>query len=71
MSRVFREFEFLDLTGDEVRLGIYELFRQTRTLDDEVWWKILRGLSTRNYPMVTPASHRSTASGSPANRITN
>jgi putative transposase len=39
--------------GGEVRLGTYELFQQTRTLDDEVWWKMLRGLTTRNYPLVT------------------
>ena len=29
--------------GGEVRLGTYELFQQTRTLEDEVWWKMLRG----------------------------
>jgi transposase-like protein len=39
--------------GGEVRLGTYELFQQTRTLDDEVWWKMLRGLTTRNYSLVT------------------
>lgn len=39
--------------GGEVRLGTYELFQQTRTLDDEAWWKMLRGLTTRNYPLVT------------------
>ncbi len=39
--------------GGEVRLGTYELFQQTRTLGDEVWWKMLRGLTTRNYPLVT------------------
>ena len=39
--------------GGEVRLGTYELFQQTRNLDDEVWWKMLRGLTTRNYPLVT------------------
>jgi transposase-like protein len=39
--------------GGEVRLGTYELFQQTRTLEDEVWWKMLRGLTTRNYPLVT------------------
>ena len=39
--------------GGEVRLGTYELFQQTRTLDEEVWWKMLRGLTTRNYPLVT------------------
>lgn len=39
--------------GGEVRLGTYELFQQTSTLDDEVWWKMLRGLTTRNYPLVT------------------
>jgi putative transposase len=39
--------------GGEVGLGTYELFQQTRTLDDEVWWKMLRGLTTRNYPLVT------------------
>lgn len=37
----------------EVRLGTYELFQQTRHLDDQVWWKMLRGLTTRNYPLVT------------------
>lgn len=40
-------------SGGEVRLGTYELFQQTRTLEDEVWWKMLRGLTTRNYPLVT------------------
>jgi hypothetical protein len=39
--------------GGEVRLGTYELFQQTRPLEDEVWWKMLRGLTTRNYPLVT------------------
>ena len=39
--------------GEEVRLGTYELFQQTRNLEDEVWWKMLRGLTTRNYPLVT------------------
>ena len=39
--------------GGEVRLGTYELFQQTRTLDEEVWWKMLRGLTTRNYTLVT------------------
>jgi len=39
--------------GGEVRLGTYQLFQQTRTLEDEVWWKMLRGLTTRNYPLVT------------------
>ncbi|HYM06733.1 MAG TPA: hypothetical protein VEU11_09250 [Terriglobales bacterium] len=40
-------------SGGEVRLGTYELFQQTRPLEDEVWWKMLRGLTTRNYPLVT------------------
>src|SRR5215468_3188992 len=39
--------------GGEVRLGTYELFQQTRNLDDQVWWKMLRGLTTRNYTLVT------------------
>jgi putative transposase len=39
--------------GGEVSLGTYELFQQTRNLDEEVWWKMLRGLTTRNYPLVT------------------
>jgi hypothetical protein len=39
--------------GGEVRLGKYELFQQTRNLNEEVWWKMLRGLTTRNYPLVT------------------
>src|SRR5215831_6167261 len=39
--------------GSEVRLGTYELFQQLRNLDDHVWWKMLRGLTTRNYPLVT------------------
>jgi hypothetical protein len=34
--------------GGEVRLGTYELFQQTRKLDEQVWWKMLRGLTTRN-----------------------
>jgi transposase-like protein len=42
-----------DRNGREVRLGTYELFQQTRTLDEDVWWKMLRGLTTRNYPLVT------------------
>ena len=37
----------------QVRLGTYELFQQTHHLDDQVWWKMLRGLTTRNYPLVT------------------
>jgi transposase-like protein len=40
-------------SGGEVRLGTYELFQQTRNLDEQVWWKMLRGLTTRNYPLVT------------------
>ena len=44
--------------GGEVRLGTYELFQQTRTLEDEVWWKMLRGLTTRNYPLVTRGFRR-------------
>jgi hypothetical protein len=28
--------------GGEVRLGTHELFQQTRHLDDQVWWKMLR-----------------------------
>jgi len=39
--------------GGEVRLGTYEMFQHTRALEDEVWWKMLRGLTTRNYPLVT------------------
>ena len=39
--------------GGEVRLGTYEMFQHTRGLEDEVWWKMLRGLTTRNYPLVT------------------
>lgn len=39
--------------GGEIRLGTYELFQQMRNLDDQVWWKMLRGLTTRNYPLVT------------------
>jgi transposase-like protein len=39
--------------GGEVRLGTYEMFQHSRTLEDEVWWKMLRGLTTRNYPLVT------------------
>ena len=38
--------------GGEVSLGTYELFQQTRPLDEQVWWKMLRGLTTRNYPLV-------------------
>src|SRR5260370_7975272 len=34
-------------------MGIYELFQQAGLLEDEVWWKMLRGLTTRNYPLVT------------------
>jgi len=39
--------------GGEVRLGTYELFQQPRNLEDQIWWKMLRGLTTRNYPLVT------------------
>lgn len=39
--------------GGEVRLGTYEMFQHSRALEDEVWWKMLRGLTTRNYPLVT------------------
>jgi transposase-like protein len=39
--------------GGEIRLGTYELFQQVRNLDEHVWWKMLRGLTTRNYPLVT------------------
>jgi transposase-like protein len=39
--------------GEEVRLGTYALFQQTQALDEHVWWKMLRGLTTRNYPLVT------------------
>src|SRR2546422_1194243 len=55
--------------GGEVRLGTYELFRQTRPLEDEVWWKMLRGLTTRNYPLVTRSFAAPTAlrSRRPAN----
>ncbi|HLJ13908.1 MAG TPA: hypothetical protein VKV15_05380 [Bryobacteraceae bacterium] len=47
--------------GGEVRLGTYELFQQTRHLDDQVWWKMLRGLTTRNYPLVTRSLRKPTA----------
>jgi len=39
--------------GKEVRLGSYGLFQQRRPLEEEVWWKMLRGLTTRNYPLMT------------------
>ena len=39
--------------GGEVHLGTYEMFQHSRALEDEVWWKMLRGLTTRNYPLVT------------------
>jgi putative transposase len=39
--------------GGEIRLGTYEMFQHSRALEDEVWWKMLRGLTTRNYPLVT------------------
>lgn len=39
--------------GGEVRLGTYEMFQHSQALEDEVWWKMLRGLTTRNYPLVT------------------
>jgi len=35
--------------GREQRLGSYELFRRNQPLDQAVWDKLLRGLSTRNY----------------------
>ena len=39
--------------GEEARLGTYELFQQMRTLEEEVWWKMPRGLTTRNYLLAT------------------
>jgi hypothetical protein len=35
----------------EVRLGSYELFQCGGPLQDAVWEKMIRGLSTRNYSM--------------------
>src|SRR5204863_6770321 len=36
----------------EQRLGSYELFQRSRPLQQEVWDKMMRGLSTRNYGAV-------------------
>ena len=39
--------------GGEVRLGTYEMFQHAQAMEDEVWWKMPCGLTTRNYPLVT------------------
>jgi transposase-like protein len=38
-----------DPSKREVRLGSYELFQRSGPLQDAVWEKMMRGLSTRNY----------------------
>lgn len=37
----------------EIRLGSYELFQRNQPLEGGVWWKMMCGLSTRNYGQVT------------------
>jgi transposase-like protein len=39
--------------GHELALGSYQLFQRSTPLEDGVWWKMMRGLSTRNYGAVT------------------
>jgi putative transposase len=39
--------------GRELPLGSYQLFQRNAPLEDGVWWKMMRGLSTRNYGAVT------------------
>src|SRR5215207_1160930 len=39
--------------GHELPLGSYQLFQRSAPLEDGVWWKMMRGLSTRNYGAVT------------------
>jgi putative transposase len=39
--------------GRELPLGSYQLFQRSAPLQDGVWWKMMRGLTTRNYGPVT------------------
>jgi putative transposase len=39
--------------GRELALGRYQLFQRSAPLEDGVWWKMMRGLTTRNYGAVT------------------
>jgi hypothetical protein len=39
--------------GRELPLGSYQLFQRRAPLEDGVWWKMMRGLTTRNYGAVT------------------
>ncbi len=39
--------------GHELPLGSYQLFQRSAPLQDGVWWKMMRGLTTRNYGAVT------------------
>lgn len=39
--------------GHELPLGSYQLFQRSAPLEDGVWWKMMRGLTTRNYGAVT------------------
>lgn len=39
--------------GRELPLGSYQLFQRSAPLEDGVWWKMMRGLTTRNYAAVT------------------
>jgi transposase-like protein len=39
--------------GGELPLGSYQLFQRSTPLEDGVWWKTMRGLTTRNYGAVT------------------
>ena len=39
--------------GRELPLGSYQLFQRSAPLQDGVWWKMMRGLTTRNYGAVS------------------
>jgi len=39
--------------GRELPLGSYQLFQRSAPLEEGVWWKMMRGLTTRNYGAVT------------------
>lgn len=44
--------------GRELALGSYQLFQRSAPLEDGVWWKMMRGLTTRNYGAVTKTFHQ-------------
>jgi hypothetical protein len=39
--------------GRELPLGVINCFQRSAPLEDGVWWKMMRGLTTRNYSAVT------------------